>query len=70
MAAKFVVKKAATGKFTFNLLATNGQVIASSEAYETKRACLVGIESVRKNAAKADSTTARSRCMPSLGASD
>jgi uncharacterized protein YegP (UPF0339 family) len=50
MAAKFVVKKGPTGKFRFNLLAINGQVIASSEAYETKRACLAGIESVRKNA--------------------
>ncbi len=50
MAAKFVVKKGTTGKFRFNLLATNGQVIATSEAYESKRACLDGIESVRKNA--------------------
>jgi len=50
MPAKFVIKKGSTGKFRFNLLATNGKVIATSEAYETKRACLAGIESVRKNA--------------------
>ena len=36
MAAKFVLKKGSTGKFRFNLVATNGQVIATSEAYESK----------------------------------
>lgn len=54
MAAKFVLKKGSTGKFRFNLLATNGQVIATSEAYETKRAALGGIDSVRKNAGDAE----------------
>ncbi|MGK5556288.1 YegP family protein [Actinomadura kijaniata] len=53
MAAKFVLKKGGTGKFHFNLVASNGQVIASSESYETKAAALNGIESVRKNAADA-----------------
>jgi uncharacterized protein YegP (UPF0339 family) len=48
--AKFVLKKGTTGKFRFNLVATNGQVIATSEAYETKAKALAGIESVRKNA--------------------
>jgi len=51
--AKFVVKKGTTGKFRFNLLSTNGNVIATSQTYETKRACLAGIESVRKNAPNA-----------------
>ena len=62
MAAKYVIKKGTTGKFRFNLLSTNGKVIATSEAYETKRACLAGIESVRKHAARAvvDDTTAAS----------
>ena len=50
MAGKFVVKKGAAGKFRFNLLASNGQVIATSEAYETKSACLKGIASVQKHA--------------------
>lgn len=53
MPAKFVVKKGTTGKFRFNLMASNGQVIATSEAYETKAKALAGIESVRKNAANA-----------------
>jgi uncharacterized protein YegP (UPF0339 family) len=50
---KFVVKKGTTGKFRFNLLSTQGKVIATSKTYETKRACLAGIESVRKNAPSA-----------------
>jgi uncharacterized protein YegP (UPF0339 family) len=48
--AKFVLKKGSTGKFHFNLLAGNGQVIATSETYESKAAALNGIESVQKNA--------------------
>jgi len=54
MASKFVLKKGATGKFHFNLVATNGQVIATSEAYESKAAALNGIESVKRNAPVAD----------------
>jgi len=50
--AKFVLRKTSTG-YHFNLKATNGRVIASSEKYETKRAALAGIESIRKNAADA-----------------
>ena len=54
MAAKFVLKKGSTGKFHFNLIATNGQVIATSEAYESKAAAINGIESVKKNAPVAE----------------
>ena len=52
MPAKFVVKKGPTGKFRFNVVAANGQVIATSEAYETKRAAMAGIKSVQKAAAE------------------
>ncbi len=45
---KFVVRKTATG-IKFDLKATNGQVIATSEVYTTKAACLNGIESVKNN---------------------
>ena len=45
---KFVVKQTATG-FKFDLKATNGQVIATSEVYTTKAACMKGIDSVRRN---------------------
>jgi len=53
MPGKFVVKKGPTGKFRFSLLSTNGQVVASSEAYETKRAAMAGVASVQKLAAGA-----------------
>lgn len=43
-------KTAANGKFHFNLKATNGQVIGSSEMYSSESACDNGIESVKKNA--------------------
>ena len=46
---KFVVRQVASG-IKFDLKATNGQVIATSEVYESKEACLNGVESVRKNA--------------------
>ena len=53
MPGKFVVKKGPTGKFRFSLLSTNGQVVAASEAYETKRAALSGVAAVQKLAAGA-----------------
>jgi uncharacterized protein len=50
MAGKFVLKKGESGKFHFNLVAGNGQVIATSQAYHSKESAKEGIESVRKNA--------------------
>ena len=47
---KFLIKKTATG-VKFYLLASNGQVIASSEVYTSDAACKNGIESVIKNSA-------------------
>ena len=46
---KFVVTVRKNGEFQFNLMATNGQVILTSEGYTKKESCLNGIESVRKN---------------------
>ena len=46
---KFVVKKTGTG-VKFDLKATNGQVIATSEVYSSDAACKNGIDSVKKNA--------------------
>ncbi len=60
MAGKFVLKKGTTGKFRFNLLARNGQVVATSEAYGSKAAAMGGIRSVQKLAGEAsieDQTT-------------
>ena len=53
MAGKFEVYKDKSKKFRFRLKAGNGEIIASSEAYESKAGCMKGIESVRKNAPKA-----------------
>jgi uncharacterized protein YegP (UPF0339 family) len=38
MAGKLVLKKNLTRKYHFNLLASNGQVIATSETYNSKAA--------------------------------
>ncbi len=51
MAGKFELKQGASGKFSFNLKAGNGQVILTSQAYTSKSGALNGIESVRKHAA-------------------
>lgn len=51
MAGKFEILKSATGKYRFNLKAGNGQIILSSESYETKAGAQGGAESVKKNAA-------------------
>ncbi len=50
MAGKFEIKEGASGKFRFNLKAGNGQIILSSESYESKQGAEKGVESVRKNA--------------------
>jgi uncharacterized protein len=47
---RFESKVAKNGKFHFNLKATNGQVIGSSEMYESQASCENGIASVKKNA--------------------
>ncbi|MBQ1468990.1 MAG: YegP family protein [Solobacterium sp.] len=46
---KFVVKEVKTG-IKFNLKASNGEIIATSEVYKSERSCMNGIESVMKNA--------------------
>lgn len=46
---KFVIKTVKTGA-KFDLKAGNGEVIATSEVYNSRSACSNGIESVRKNA--------------------
>lgn len=54
MAGKFVLKKGSSGKFHFNLLAGNGQIIATSETYESKQSAMNGIHSVKENAPGAE----------------
>jgi uncharacterized protein len=61
MAATFVLKKGSSGKFYFNLVAANGQVIATSESYESKASAPQGIELLKRNApnAEVDDQTSR-----------
>jgi uncharacterized protein YegP (UPF0339 family) len=53
VAGKFALKKSSNGKHHFNLLASNGQGVPTSEMYESRASALDGIESVKKNAADA-----------------
>jgi len=50
---KFEVYTDKAGEFRFKLKAPNGEVIAVSEGYSSKKSCMNGIESVRKNAPNA-----------------
>jgi uncharacterized protein YegP (UPF0339 family) len=50
MAAKFTVFIDKSKRYRFNLKAVNGEIIAASEAYETKAAALKGIASIQKSA--------------------
>lgn len=52
--ARFDRKESANGKPFFNLTATNGQIIGTSEMYESAAARDNGIESVKKNAPDAE----------------
>jgi uncharacterized protein YegP (UPF0339 family) len=50
MAGKYELYTDAGGKYRFRLKAANGQIIASSEAYESKTSAQNGIASVKANA--------------------
>ena len=53
MSAKFVVKRGSTGKFHFNLVARNGETVATSESYTSKESAIKGVDAVRRAAADA-----------------
>jgi uncharacterized protein YegP (UPF0339 family) len=50
---KFVIKKTSNGQFRFNVVASNGQVVATSETYGRKQSALDTIESIKGKAAAA-----------------
>ena len=52
--AKYERKESSNGKPMFNLKAGNGQVIGTSELYESEAARDNGVESVKKNAPDAE----------------
>ena len=54
MAGKFELYTDSAGKYRFRLKASNGQVIASSQGYASKKSALDGIASVRKHAPDAE----------------
>ena len=49
---KFAIKETKTG-VKFNLKASNGEIILSSQVYKSEKSCLNGIKSVINNAADA-----------------
>ena len=49
VAGKFVIFKGKDGKDYFRLKAGNGEVILASQGYKSRKSCLNGTESVRKN---------------------
>ena len=50
MAGKFEVYEDRAGKYRFRLKASNGEVVASGEAYETKASAKAGCEAVQRAA--------------------
>ncbi|MDG6223612.1 MAG: YegP family protein [Candidatus Bathyarchaeota archaeon] len=49
MKAKYQIYQDVAGKFRFRLRAPNNKIIAVSEAYESKAACINGVKSVQAN---------------------
>ncbi len=46
---RFEISVDKAGEYRFNLLASNGKVILSSEGYTRKGSCLNGVDSVRRH---------------------
>ena len=51
--SKFVIRTVSSG-IKFDLVHTNGQVIATSEVYAARKSCLAGVASVQRNVAAAN----------------
>ncbi|UWX68230.1 YegP family protein [Empedobacter stercoris] len=52
--SKFELKEETSGKWHFNLKAVNGQIIGTSQSYETESGAKNGIASVKTNALDAE----------------
>jgi len=50
---KFQIKKTSNGQYRFNIIASNGQVIATSETYTRKQSAKDTIESIKNGAGAA-----------------
>jgi len=53
MTGKFEIMKDAAGKFRWRLRASNGEITATGQSYESKQGAKRGIESFKSNAPKA-----------------
>jgi uncharacterized protein YegP (UPF0339 family) len=54
MAAKFEIFTDRKKQYRFHLKASNGEIIAASQAYENKAACIKGIKAIQKSAPTAE----------------
>lgn len=54
MRSRFQIKKMKNGRFYFNLLSANGEVILTSQMYASKAGVKKGIAAVRINASEPD----------------
>jgi len=54
MPGRFEIYQDVQEKYRFRLKAANYEIIAVSEAYDTKEACINGIHSVKHNAPNAE----------------
>lgn len=50
---KFQIRQTSNDQFRFNIIASNGQVVATSETYLRKQSALDTIASIKKSAADA-----------------
>ena len=50
MGVRFELKETRDGRFVYNLIAANGEIVLTSQVYRTKRAAEDGVESVKANA--------------------
>ncbi len=51
---KFTIYKDATGEFRFRIVATNGNILASSQGYSAKASAKGAIDRIKSDAADAD----------------
>ena len=49
MPAEYEIKKNADGKCFWRFKSGNGEIVAVSEAYESKQGCLNGINSIKRD---------------------
>lgn len=56
MAYRFEITKDKKGQFRFRMVAPNGQIMFQSQGYSKKQSAVSAIESIKKNAPKADVT--------------